>query len=170
MNVVVDDACTRLIPSHINIALNTTLLLILIASQIPPCVRITALKSNLGISPYHFFLDAFYQTIFISVVLYVSSIDEGPIECCRPNGLYAPYSLTGVDAYGVLLGALQVDVVFLSSLARLILFLVYIPRAFSLPLSGNEYQRVAKIYGRIGLGLLSLFPVGILIDTVVTAY
>lgn len=92
------------------------LLLILITIQIAPCVRITTLKSTHGISPYHFLLDGFYQTIFISTVLYLSFIDEGPTECCRPYETYAPYYLTGLTAYGVLLGVLQVDVRFLGYL------------------------------------------------------
>jgi hypothetical protein len=139
--VVSDGTCARLVASPIDLALNTcgppiclplflyalnlarVLAAALVAVQFPQCLRTIRLSSAQCISSYHFWLDFFYQSLFVSCVLYISSLNEGPIECCRRNGRYGREAgtdthLAGWEAFGVLLGIIQAGIVFLGSLVR----------------------------------------------------
>jgi hypothetical protein len=142
---------------HIPYSSNTSriLLVLLVLIPIPQYIRIIGQKSEFlflnpakGLVPHaHFILSAAYQALFLACVLYISSLSEGPIECCRSRGLYGPDEqgngdrhLKGWNAFGVLLGVVQVAVLFLGTLLRCIYFFTFISPLMARFASPNFFE------------------------------
>ncbi|KAL4820851.1 hypothetical protein BDW67DRAFT_73140 [Aspergillus spinulosporus] len=122
-----DSQCGHLVsPGLLNFVLSILIVLGILVSYLPQLVRIAALRSSFGISPYFVLLGTTSGTFALAnMVSQRQTLQD--VSCCK--------DVSGLSCFAGLLGILQVATQLLSFFAILTLFVVFFPKTPLSPIS-----------------------------------
>ncbi|KAL5002333.1 hypothetical protein BDV10DRAFT_118900 [Aspergillus recurvatus] len=122
-----DAQCGHLVsPGVLNFGLSILIVLGILVSYLPQLIRIAALRSSFGISPYFVLLGTTSGTFALAnMVSQQQTLQDA--ACCK--------DVSGLSCFSGLLGILQVAIQLVSFFAILTLFVVFFPRESLSPLS-----------------------------------
>lgn len=133
---IVSDRCSKLqAPSYLNLALSIFILLGILVSYLPQHYRIISRGTSEGISPFFILLGTTSGTCAFANIL-VLPASRADVACCK--------TVSAFECTAGLLGIAQVGVQWFCFSVITLLFLVFFPRAPSLPIIETEKKHTWK--------------------------
>ncbi|KAL6235798.1 hypothetical protein BDW75DRAFT_208699 [Aspergillus navahoensis] len=157
-----DSQCGHLVsPGVLNFVLSILIVLGILLSYLPQLIRIAALKSSFGISPYFVLLGTTSGTFALAnMVSQRQTLQDA--ACCK--------DVSGLSCFAGLLGILQVATQLLSFFAILTLFVVFFPQESSPPLSVPQKEGPTYRTALVVAFICVVHAVGMLIVTLAIGF